>query len=52
MSDGIEWGRKCEVVGRAGWGYNGVVRWRDYEAVGRAWDREFGLQTEPGWQES
>lgn len=48
MCDGIEGGRKCEVVGRAGWGYNGVVRGRDYKAVGRILGREFGLQTEPG----
>lgn len=40
VSDGVEMGRKCEAVDRAGRGYDGVVRWRDYDAVGRAWGRE------------
>lgn len=49
MSDVIEGGRKCEVVGQSGRGYDGVERGRDYEAVRRAWDRESGLQTKLGW---
>lgn len=39
-SDGVERGRKFAFVDRAGRGYDGVVRWRDYDAVGRAWGSE------------
>lgn len=40
VSDDVERGRKCEAVDRAGRGYDGVVRWRDYDAVDLAWKRE------------
>lgn len=48
MNDGVKRGMECEVVGLAGWGYNGVEKGRDYEAIVRAGEGCVRLQAELG----
>lgn len=48
MSNFVERGRKCEVVGWTGWGYYGNERERDYKSIGRAMGREFGAAGRAG----